>query len=69
MQNITLNIGGMTCRGCVSSVQRALSTTEGVAEVTLDFEAGTAQISFDETKTAPQALVAVVEDAGFDATL
>ena len=37
MQTLTLNIGGMTCGGCVKSVTRILESTEGVikAEVSL----------------------------------
>ena len=38
METLTLNIGGMTCGGCVKSVTRILENTEGVAKAEVSLE-------------------------------
>ena len=69
METLTLNIGGMTCGGCVKSVTRILENTEGVAKAEVSLENKHAVIEFDPAKTNPAALIEAVEDGGFDAVL
>lgn len=69
METFTLNIGGMTCGGCVKSVTRILENTEGVAKAEVSLENKNAFIEFDPAKTNPAALIEAVEDGGFDAVL
>jgi copper chaperone len=65
----TFHIDGMTCQGCVSSVTRALKAVSGVADVTVSLDDKSASVQYDDAQTAPAALVAVIEDAGFDAQM
>ncbi len=44
----TYQIAGMTCDGCKKSVTEKLSNVEGVSQVTVDSEAGTATISMEQ---------------------
>ena len=69
METLTLNIGGMTCGGCVKSVTRILENTEGVTKAKVSLENKNAVIEFDPAKTNPAALIEAVEDGGFDAVL
>ncbi|MBH5328968.1 heavy-metal-associated domain-containing protein [Eikenella sp. S3360] len=69
MQTITLNIGGMTCGGCVKSVTRILENTEGVAKAEVNLEKKNAVIEFDPAKTNAAALIEAVEDGGYDAAV
>ncbi len=69
METLTLNIGGMTCGGCVKSVTRILENTEGVTKAEISLENKNAVIEFDPAKTNPAALIEAVEDGGFDAGL
>ncbi|MCP1660821.1 heavy-metal-associated domain-containing protein [Neisseria perflava] len=69
MANITLNIGGMTCGGCVKSVTRILEGVDGVSSAAVSLENNSAVVEFDEGKTNPAALIEAVEDGGFDASL
>ena len=39
MQTMTFDIQGMTCGGCLGSVQRAFGQLDGVSSVGLGFEA------------------------------
>lgn len=67
METIRLNIGGMTCGGCVSSVTRVLEGIDGVASAQVDLASASAEVTFDGGKTNVAALIEAVEDAGFDA--
>ena len=69
MQQIVLNVGGMTCGGCVKSVKRALDAQSGVLKSSADLAQGTATVDFDENMTDAGKLIAAVENAGFDACL
>ncbi len=69
MNTITLNIGGMTCGGCVSSVTKVLENLNGVEKAEVSLENANAVITFDADKIQTAALIEAVEDAGFDASL
>ncbi len=69
METLTLNIGGMTCGGCVKSVTRILENTEGVTKAEISLENKNAVIEFDPAKTNPAALIEAVEEGGYDAAL
>ena len=68
MATIQLNIGGMTCGGCVKSVTKVLEALDGVAKAEVSLENANATITYDADKIQPAALIEAVEDAGFDAT-
>lgn len=66
MDNITINISGMTCSGCANSVERALKNVSGVSSVQVDFAKNCASISFDSSQTNLSQLTEAIENAGFD---
>lgn len=65
MNTEVLNIGGMTCGGCASSVTRALKAVSGVTDVEVSFSAGTATVMYDECPASPEQLNSAVTDAGY----
>ena len=67
MENTIIKVGGMSCQGCVKTITDVLRGIPGVAVVEVSLEAGQAGISFDPQSVARPALVAAIEDAGFDA--
>ena len=67
MQETIIQVGGMSCQGCVRNVTGALSAVAGVTAVEVSLERGEARVNFDPARTGVEALRAVVEDAGFDA--
>ena len=69
MQHITLNIDGMTCNGCVASVTKILQGVDGVVSAEVSLADKRAEVAFDATKTSVDALIAAVEDGGYDASL
>ena len=63
-----LNVEGMMCQHCVAHVKGALEGVEGVGEVTVDLEAGTATAACAEG-VADEALIAAVKGAGYEASM
>lgn len=63
-----LNVEGMMCQHCVAHVKGALEGVEGVGEVTVDLDAGTATAACAEGVT-DEALVAAVKGAGYEASI
>lgn len=62
-----LKISGMTCAGCVRSVEMKLSKVTGVQSARVDLQAGRATVEYDNAKTDVGKLVAAVQQIGFEA--
>ncbi|WP_019673703.1 heavy-metal-associated domain-containing protein [Psychrobacter lutiphocae] len=71
MSNVTqiINIEGMTCGGCVKSVDNVVSQLGGVKNIDVDLEGNKATVIFDTQATSVDAIVEAIEDAGFDASV
>lgn len=67
METITLKIDGMTCGGCVKSVQRVLNELAGVQQAEVSLNPAQAIITFNSAEISTAALIEAIEDAGFDA--
>ncbi len=66
MEQIQFKVEGMTCGGCVKSIQNALSNRDGVVDTKADLESKTVTIEFDPAKIQKAGLAEAIEDAGFD---
>lgn len=66
MNEIQLSVTGMTCGGCVSSVQRVLTALPGVQSAEVSLSPGQAHVTYDPTIIDRAALVQAIIDAGFD---
>ena len=64
----TMKIEGMTCGGCVRSVEKALSGVTGLKSAKVDLAKAEALIE-TEAGAEPARFVTAVEDAGYDARL
>ena len=67
MNTITLSVTGMTCGGCVNSVQKVLSALSGVQSAEVTLTPGQAHVTYDPAQVQPADLVKAVVDAGFGA--
>ena len=65
MSEIILSVTGMTCGGCVNSVQKVLAALPGVQSVEVSLTPGQARVVVDPTRIDRAALVQAVIDAGF----
>jgi len=66
---VTLPVFGMTCAACQSHVERALRSTAGVREASVNLLTNSARVSFDPAVAKPEDLIASVREAGYDAAL
>ncbi len=64
----TLKITGMMCQHCVAHAKKALEGVEGVTDVVVSLEEGSAQVECAPEVT-DEALVAAIVDAGYEATV
>lgn len=59
----TLAVEGMSCGGCESNVEAAVSELDGCTDVTADHEAGTVTV---EGMVDHSAVRAAISDAGYE---
>ncbi len=64
MNQIELNITGMTCNHCQAGVTRALKGVPGVTDAQVDLKTGKAVVNGD---TEPQQLIEAVLEEGYGA--
>lgn len=64
VQDTRLSIGGMSCAGCVGSVEKALQGVAGVEQASVNFAEHVANVKGD---VAPEVLIQAVIDAGYEA--
>ena len=69
MQKESFNVTGMTCSACSARVERAVKKHAGTADVSVNLLTNTMTLSYDEAVTNPAAIIAVVEDAGYGASV
>lgn len=66
MAEKTLHVKGMTCGGCVNSVERALKASGGVQAVKVNLSNGEVTVSYDERMMDVGKLKAAIEEAGYE---
>ncbi len=66
MSEIRLSIAGMSCAGCVASVEKALNNVPGVVEASVNFAEHTATVTGDVDEAL---LIKAVADAGYEAAV
>lgn len=68
METVVLDIQGMTCAGCVKSVENVLCAVDGVRKVWVSLETAKATIEYDAERTGIGALKSAIGDAGYEIT-
>jgi copper chaperone CopZ len=63
MQQLALEIGGMSCGHCVKAVNTALAAIDGVTVEQVAI--GSATVAFDPARTSADRITQVVEDEGY----
>ncbi len=63
--SLTLRVRGMHCASCAGIIEKTFKKSEGVHSAEVNYGTETAQISFDTSKTSPQALSKKIEPLGY----
>lgn len=66
MTNETIQVQGMSCGHCVSSVEGAVGGLDGVDKVNVHLQEGKVDVSFDEEKVKLDEITEAIEDQGYD---
>lgn len=64
-KTISVGVEGMTCQGCVSSIETAIAAVDGVVDQKVNLEGRSASITFDPSQTDAEKLAKVIGDAGY----
>jgi mercuric ion binding protein len=66
-RTITFAVDNMTCASCPYIVKNSMAAVPGVEKVAVSFQAKTATVTFDDTKTNPDAIATASMNAGYPA--
>jgi copper chaperone CopZ len=64
MEDLTLQIDGMSCGHCVARVKQALSKLDGVD--VRNVEVGSAEMIYDPARVSPDRILEAVDGLGFE---
>ncbi|MDT0163570.1 copper chaperone CopZ [Bacillus sp. AG4(2022)] len=66
MQNVTLNVQGMSCGHCVNTVEGSVGKLPGVSEVKVKLEEAKVDVSFNDSKVSLEQIKETIEEQGYD---
>ncbi|MEK4029865.1 MULTISPECIES: copper chaperone CopZ [Bacillaceae] len=66
MQQVTLNVKGMSCGHCVNSIEGNVGQLKGVESVNVHLNEGKVDIAFDANEVSLKEITEVIEDQGYD---
>ncbi|KGR75698.1 copper chaperone CopZ [Ureibacillus sinduriensis] len=66
MQNVTLNVQGMSCGHCVKAVEGSVGELEGVNQVTVKLAEALVDISYNDSQISLDKIKETIEDQGYE---
>ena len=67
IQQVDLQITGMTCTGCEEHIKHAVAQLPGFIDATADYENSTAAVKFDKSKSTIDDIIAAINETGYKA--
>jgi Cu+-exporting ATPase len=64
-EKITIKVGGMTCVMCARAIEKAVSSVQGVAAVSVNLGSEKAEITYDPGLASASEMRAAIEEAGY----
>ena len=68
MKHEKLYISGMTCINCQTRIASALNNRSGITEVSVSYETGTAEFSYDPEMVSLDQIITMIGDLGYEAS-
>lgn len=69
LKTVTLDVQKMDCPMCKITIRKALENVDGVKEAKVDYDAKTANVTFDTSLTNIDVLTQATTNAGYPSTL
>ena len=66
MEQLTLQVEGMSCGHCVIAIESSVKELNGVEQVKVQLTEGTVEATIDSSVVKLKDIVAVIEDQGYD---
>ncbi|MEQ2527256.1 copper chaperone [Robertmurraya yapensis] len=66
MENVILNVKGMSCGHCVKAVEGSVGELKGVDSVKVNLEEGTVAIDFNSEEVTLEQIKETIDDQGYD---
>lgn len=66
MSQVVINVEGMSCGHCVSSVESALTKLAGVSNAKVSLADHNVTVEYDENQVSVEAMKEAIEDQGYD---
>lgn len=66
MENVTLNVSGMSCGHCVKAVEENVGKLNGVNSVKVDLDSGKVEVAFESEKLSLDTIKETIDDQGYE---
>ncbi|MFZ3590217.1 copper chaperone CopZ [Bacillus sp. DJP31] len=66
MEQVTLNVKGMSCGHCVNAVEGSVGKLNGVSEVKVNLGNGTVDVEFNDSEVTLDQIKNTIDDQGYD---
>lgn len=66
MENVTLNVSGMSCGHCVKAIEENVGKLNGVSSVKVDLDTGKVEVAFESQKLSLDTIKETIDDQGYE---
>jgi copper chaperone len=66
MENVTLNVSGMSCGHCVKAIEGSVGELTGVESVKVHLETGKVDVEFNPSDVTLSKIKETIDDQGYD---
>lgn len=66
MEQITLQVQGMSCSHCVNSIEESVGNLNGVKSVKVHLDNHTVEVEFDSNTVSLEEIKSEIEEQGYD---
>lgn len=66
MENVTLQVEGMSCGHCVKAVETAVTALAGVKEVNVALADAKVDVAFDAAQVSVEQIKEAIDEQGYD---
>lgn len=66
MENVTLNVQGMSCDHCVRAVEGSVGELNGVNSVKVNLKSKTVDVEFNNQEVSLDKIKETIDDQGYD---
>jgi copper chaperone len=66
VENITLNVSGMSCGHCVKAVEGSVGELEGVKSVKVHLDSGKVDVEYNTKEVSVDRIKETIDEQGYD---